>query len=151
METIKNIASIIGLVLSCITLLTLCSNAGRSLIGSIFKKYNKDQDSTLQEVREDLKKIKEALDSHIKDSEDFKAESRKSDSITLDFTKQQCRDKVVEIYETYQHEAQLPLREYKRLLYIEDIYINKLQGNSYASELINEMKTWRKTFPTNEE
>lgn len=151
MDIVKDIASVVGLIISCFTLLTLCSNAGRSLVKSLFKKHNEAEDKAFDEVKTELEKIKEALDSHIKDSDAFKAETRASNSILLDFTKQLCRDKIVEIYETHQQQAQLPLREYKRLMYIEDIYINKLHGNSYASELINEMKTWRKTFPTNEE
>ena len=42
MEVLKDVAAIIGLVLSVITLLTLCTKGGRSAIKSIFKRETKD-------------------------------------------------------------------------------------------------------------
>ena len=44
-------------------------------------------------------------------------------------------------YEYYNAKV-LPLYEHKWLLKREDLYIRRLHGNSFASELIAEMKKW---------
>ena len=41
METIKNIAAIIGCILSLISLITLCTKGGRAFIKSIFESNTK--------------------------------------------------------------------------------------------------------------
>ena len=64
METVKNIAAIIGLILSVISLLTLSTKGGRAAIKSIFKKNTKElvdenaqQTKNIQEIKEMLGKL----------------------------------------------------------------------------------------------
>lgn len=139
-EIVKNVAAVIGLIISFFSVVTLCSDKAKKLIARVFNKYNQEQDNDIKELKEAVNSLTEKMDVLME-----------NDKIVLDFTKQQCRDRIVEIYEAHQDTKQLPMREYKRLLYIEDIYITKLEGNSYASELITEMKTWKKILPAIEE
>lgn len=142
MDMIKDIASIIGLILSCITLLTLCSKTGKSFLASIFKKYTKESNNDIQELKDSIEKINRQLNSLVKDFEEFKTDSIEVDKISLEFTRQQCRNIIKNIFYHYYDSKVLPLYEYKTLVYVKEIYIEKLKGNSYAADLIKEMETW---------
>lgn len=141
-EAIKNISSIIGLILSCITLLTLCSKTGTRFLASIFKKYNAPQDNDIQDLKESMKALNEQFAEHLADFDKFNAQLSATNAVTLEFTKQQCRNIIKNIFYHYYDTKVLPLYEHKTLMAIKEIYIDSLGGNSYASELIKEMEKW---------
>ena len=143
MQIVKDVASVIGLIISCITLLTLFSTNGKKFLASIFQKYNKEQDNDIQQLKSLLEKVDAKLDKHIEDDLQIKTSLGDTVHVLIEFTRQQCRDIVKDMFYKYYDTKVLPLYEHKTLIYIEDIYINRLNGNSYASELINEMKTWQ--------
>lgn len=62
MEIVKDVAAIIGLVLSIITLLTLCSKGGRAAIKSIFKKETKDIVNENKQQTQDIAAIKKDVE-----------------------------------------------------------------------------------------
>lgn len=63
--------------------------------------------------------------------------------ITFDFAEKQCRNLIKNIFYKYKEARTLPLYEKKTLLYIEDLYINRMHKNHWGQTLLNEMKTWK--------
>lgn len=142
METIKNIGSIIGLILSCTTLLALCSKTGKDFLISIFKKYNASQDNDIQDLKKSIEGLDKKFADHLADFDEFNSQLSATNEVTLEFIKQQCRNIIKNIFYHYYDEKVLPLYEYKTLMAVKEIYIEQLKGNSYASELIKEMEKW---------
>ena len=128
-ELFKNITSALGLILSASSVFALCSKGAKKAIGNFFKKYGDSED--IADVKKALDDIKERLDS-IDDA----------NAITVDFTREQCRSMIKDMFYKYCDEKRLPLYEYKLLLKLEDFYINRLHGNTFIVGLINKMKTW---------
>lgn len=142
METIKNISSLIGLILSCITLLTLCSKTGKNFLASIFKKYSVEQNEDIKELQKSISELNEKFAEHLNDFEIFNEQLKATNEVTLEFTRQQCRNIIKNIFYHYYDEKVLPLYELKTLKAVKNIYIDQLHGNSYAAELIKEMEKW---------
>ena len=129
MEIVKNIAALLGLITSISAVITICSKSARAFIAGVFKKYGNEND--MKEIARKLDKITEKLDN-----------IEQSNNITVDFTREQCRGLIKDMFYCYYDNKTLPLYEYKWLLKLEDLYINRLHGNSFVAGLIKEMKTW---------
>ena len=141
MEVIKNIAAVIGVVLSAASLLTFVSEKARNVaakfFGHIFKKYgNKDSLDT------EIANIKELLERHIEEENTFREGVMRMNEINIEFTKTQCRNIIKNIFYKYNDRKILPLYEKKTLMYIDDLYIKTLDGNSFAALLLSEMSNW---------
>jgi hypothetical protein len=136
-ETVKNIAAVVGCVLSAIT-----------LSGIIFKPIRKQVVSYIRaqsgksELEQKLEDIQEMLQQHIDDDKVFKQRMEESMDISLDFTEKQCRNLIKEKFYKYRDCRTLPLYEKKTLLDIEDLYIMRMHKNHWGQTLIAEMKTW---------
>jgi len=137
MEVVKNIAAILGVILSAASVLTLCSKTVRSFVLKILKK-RKEQD----ELQKSIAEIKEMLERHIEEEKEFKDNLAEMNEINLEFTKEQCRNIIKGIFYRYSDTQTLPLYEKKALKSVEDLYVNRLNGNSYAALLLDEMKDW---------
>jgi len=137
MEVVKNIAAVIGVVLSAASLIALLSKTFRSAISKLFKKYGKSD-----EVSDSIAQIKSMLERHIKDEAEFKDNVVQMNEINIEFTKTQCRNIIKTIFYKYNDTKVLPLYEKKTLMNVEDLYINKLHGNSFAALLLEEMSHW---------
>lgn len=131
MEVIKNIAAIIGLVLSIVSFITLCTKGGRKFIKSFFQKNTKDIQIENQRQTKDIEEIKGTLEVLLQ-----KAEGHD------EVSKQQCRDTIKNIYYKYQKEKRIPLYERKTADRTYDIYTNIFHGNSYATLLYTEICKW---------
>lgn len=129
MEIIKNIAALLGLITSISTVIAICSKSARVFIAGIFKKYGSEDD--MKEINEKLDRITEKLEN-----------IEQSNNITVDFTREQCRGLIKDMFYRYYDDRTLPLYEYKWLLKLENLYVNRLHGNSFVAGLIKEMKTW---------
>lgn len=131
MEVIKDIAAIIGLVLSIISLITICSKGGRRFIRSIFQKNTKDILDENKRQSQDIEDIKRNVEELLKKSKGHDEVSR-----------QQCRDTLKNIYYKYQKDKKIPLYERKTADRTYEIYTKILDGNSYAQLLYNEICKW---------
>lgn len=138
-EIVKNVAAVIGLIISFFTVVTLCSDKAKKLISSIFKKYNKEQDKDIEEIKQNIQSMIERMEHQDKKLDGLV----QNGEIALEFTRQQCRNIIKDMFYKYYDTKVLPLYEYKTLMYVEEIYIGRLNSNSYASELITEMKKWK--------
>lgn len=126
METIKNIAAILGAILSLATVITLCYKPIKLYIASSLKKYQSEQDDKIKQntLKATLKRIENKLDA------------------TVAYTTEACRGEIKNMFYKYIENKTLPYYEKMHMLQIEDIYVNKLQKNHYTKGLIEEMKTW---------
>lgn len=131
MEIIKNIAAIVGCILSLITLLTICSKAGRSVIKNIFQRHTSDLVDENKQQTEDIKCIKGQLSQVL----------IKMDNLE-ELSKQQCRDTIKEIYYKYNTTKVIPLYERKTADKTYSIYTDVFNGNSYATLLYGEICKW---------
>lgn len=137
MEAVKNIAAILGIILSAASVITLLSKTVRQFILSLFRRYGKTD-----EVYEDIGEIKRLMEQHIKEDKVFKDSVAATNDIMMEFTRTQCRTIIKNIFYKYNETKILPLYEKKTLMCVEDLYINKTNGNSFAKLLLDEMATW---------
>lgn len=131
MELVKDIAAVIGCLVSFITLVTLCSKGGRAFIRGIFQKNTKDlreqneqQSEAIHEIQDTLHTVVDKLDAE--------------EMILM----QECRNTIKNIYYKYQKEKKIPLYERKTADKTFEIYTGKFNGNSYAQLLYNEICKW---------
>ena len=126
METVKNIAAILGAILSLVAVITLCCKPIKLYIANALKKYQSEQDDKLKQntLKATLKRIENKLDA------------------TVAYTTEACRGEIKNMFYRYMENKTLPYYEKMHMLQIEDIYVNKLQKNHYTKGLIEEMKTW---------
>ena len=131
METIKNIAAIIGCILSIITLATLCSKGGRSVVKSIFKKNTKEIVNENEQQTRDINEIKESLAELVDGFEGLR------EVAILD-----CRNIIKNIYYKYQDKERIPLYERKIAVKTYEVYHNTFHENTYITLLYNEICRW---------
>lgn len=126
METVKNIAAILGAILSLSAVITLCCKPIKLCIAKALKKYQSEQDDKIKQntLKATLKRIENKLDA------------------TVAYTTEACRGEIKNMFYRYMENKTLPYYEKMHMLQIEDIYVNKLQKNHYTKGLIEEMKTW---------
>ena len=126
MEIVKNIAAILGAILSLSAVITLCCKPIKLYIANALKKYQSEQDDKLKQntLKATLKRIENKLDA------------------TVAYTTEACRGEIKNMFYRYMENKTLPYYEKMHMLQIEDIYVNKLQKNHYTKGLIEEMKTW---------
>ena len=131
METIKNIAAIVGCILSLISLITLCTKGGRAFIKSIFESNTKELVEENGQQSRDIEEIKETLNGLAADVKNVRAVSI-----------QQCRDVLKNIYYKYQAEKKIPLYERKTADKTFEIYHERFHENTYAALLYGEICKW---------
>jgi len=137
MEVIKDVAAVLGVILSFASVITLLSKNARTALTKLIRKYG-----NAEEAETTIGEIKALLERHITDDERFKAELKTQSEINLEFTKTQCRSLIKNTFYRYEDSRVLPLYEKKTLILIEDLYINRLKGNSFAEFLLDEMRDW---------
>lgn len=131
MEVLKDVAAIIGLVLSVITLLTLCTKGGRAAIKSIFKRETKDIKDENEQQSKDIAQIKKDVETIL----------QKMGPIE-EVSKQQCRNVLKDIYYKYYTVKKVPLYVRKTADKTYNLYVKQLHGNSYATLLYNLICQW---------
>lgn len=131
METIKNIAAIIGCILSTISLITLCTKGGRAFIHSFFKRNTKEIQDENERQTSDIQQIKKTLDLMLSKFAGLEEVSM-----------QQCRDTIKTIYYKYHKDKRIPLYERKTADRTYQIYTTIFHGNSYAALLYKEICKW---------
>lgn len=144
-DFIKNAAVVLGFIISFTSVVTLCTKGGRKLLGNIFSKYTTKQNTEIEELKEAIVGLKNEVASLRTEAASLKTNS----DITIEFTKQQCRNTIKEIFYKYCDTEILPLYEYKTLIATRDIYVEKLHGNSYAQEMLEIMFKWKIDYTKN--
>ena len=139
MEIIKDISAIIGLLLSLISLITVCTKKGRELIRRWFTIQTRELSEQNERQNKAIEQIKDAVDEI----------SIQIDGLTVNINaleeeaKQQCRNTLKTIYYKYHAKETIPLYERKTADKTYEIYHDKLHGNSYANLLYDEICKWK--------
>lgn len=137
MELVKNIATVVGCITACFSLLTLvCKPIRKKLIDFIKRSSNQS------EVETQLNEIKSLLEEQAVENKEFRAKMEESMEITLEFTEKQCRNIIKDIFEKHKASKVLPLADKKTLMDIEELYIRKMHKNHWGKTLLDEMSTW---------
>ena len=137
MDFVKNIATVVGCILTCASLFTLiCKPIRKSFVKFV------QSHAGLSETDRELAEIKSMLQQKIDDDKTRDKEIKDALAITMEFTEKQCRNIIKNIFYHYKDEKTLPLYEKKTLLDIEELYIDRMHKNHWGQTLINEMKTW---------
>ena len=131
MEIIKDIAAVVGCIVSIITLLTLTTKGGRNFIIKLFKKHTKELVETNQKQNEAIEKISNSLDTVLEKLD-----------VLEEVSKQDCRNIIKNIYYKYQASKKIPLYERKTADKTYELYHEILHGNSYIVLLYKEIIKW---------
>lgn len=131
LELVENIAALLGVILSAITLITLCTKGGRAVLKGIFSRQAKDIIEENKQQEADIKAISGKLDDVLATT-----------SVLRLVAVQQLRDTIKTIYYKYQAEKKIPLYERKTADKTYKIYHEKFKENTYATLLYNEICKW---------
>ena len=131
MEVIKNIAAIVGCIISIITLLSICSKTGRSFITGLFRRNTMSLHEENAQQSKDIKEIQDTLNQMM-----IKFGGLEEVSM------QQCRNTIKNVYYKYYKTKKVPLYERKTVDKTYRIYTEIFHGNSYASLLYKEICKW---------
>lgn len=137
MEVVKNAAAILGAILSAASVITLVSKTVRRFIANFFRRCGK-----ADEFSGDIAEIKKLLERHMEEDKKFKENVSATNDIMVEFMRTQCRTIIKSIFYKYNETKVLPLYEKKTLMSVEDLYVNKLRGNSFAMLMLDEMSHW---------
>lgn len=140
MEVLKDIAAIIGCILSLISLITICTKSGRAVLKGIIKKDTKELYEGTQLGLQKVELLEDKVDKILNKFE-----------LIQEVSKQQCRDTIKNIYYKYCKEKTIPLYERKTADYTYDIYTNGFNANSYVALLYSEICKWEIECPTEAE
>ena len=165
-EIVKDIAAVLGCIVTLSGVLSIFSKTIRSFWGKIFQVYGdkKEIEEIKQLVNDNIKSLKEKelqninksieslttmitelsrkQDEHLRTYEEKMQNVEDLMDIDTEFVRTQCRTIVKNMFYKYCKEEKLPLYEYKLLLKVEDLYVVRCHGNSFAQGLISKMKTW---------
>ena len=128
MEIVKNIGAIIGLILSCITLITVSCKPLRTKIARWVK-----QTSKTNETNELMEEIRRTLQDHLSLEEQRSQKLEMISESLLDL----LRDDINRIYFKYVDRGEIPSYEKQNLLILFEQY-KKMGGNTYMHNLYEE-------------
>jgi len=131
MEVIRNIAAIVGCIISIITLLSICSKTGRAFITGLFRRNTLSLHEENAQQSKDIKEIQDTLNQMM-----IKFGGLEEVSM------QQCRNTIKNVYYRYYKTKKVPLYERKTVDKTYRIYREVFHGNSYATLLYNEICKW---------
>ena len=109
MEIVKDIAAIIGCLLSIISLVTICTKKGRMIIRNFVLKNTEDIQKENQRQADDIEAIKDMIEELSVRFDEF---GERFDSVEEN-ARQQCRNTIKHIYYRYQSSQKIPLYERK--------------------------------------
>ena len=161
-EIVKNVAAVLGCVVTLSGVLSALFKDVRMFFNKMFNKIfntygEKKEVQTLKEyIDENIKALQGSVEKLTKTIEELSAKQDKHFQmyedkvqnleglmdIDTEFVRTQCRAIIKNMFYKYCKDEKLPLYEYKTLLKVEELYVMKCKGNSFAGDLIKRMKTW---------
>lgn len=136
-EVIKDIATVLGCGSVAFGLVCSLSKSTREWISKLFakKQHEERQDKTLDGFCD-------KLDDYIKSNEEFKKILLEDMEIQKEFSRDQCRNIIKDIFYRYCNDKKIPLYEYKVATDTYTTYSNKFHGNHYIALLYKEISKW---------
>lgn len=146
MEWITDVGSILGIILSAVSVFALIKTKALGKIGSYIRK-----ESNVEENRKTDEEMHNKLDALAKTFQDYMEEGRQfreETKVAMTAQNDACRQLLANIIETTYYSDKerktLTMNEFKRVVNAFSIYHNEFEGNSYIAELYNEMMEWEK-------
>jgi len=150
MELLKDIGAVVGLVLSAVSLITICVRPIRrrvvNFIATISDKAATAE--TLREIKYEIKEMKEHISQNTVERRQQIAEMQDqiNDIITFDkknheALKDMIREKIVSVYYTNLENKSLHYEEWESVSELANSYFS-LGGNHFIKGLMDQMKNW---------
>lgn len=137
LEIVKDVSAWLGCASLAIGLICTISKTARSWIANLFaKKKCEDNQKTM------IDGLCTKLDEYIKSNEEFKNALLEDMEVQKDFSRDQCRNSIKDIFYRYCGIKKIPLYEFKAATDTFVTYKDKLHGNHYIALLYNEMQKW---------
>lgn len=131
MEYVRDIASLVSLVIAIFTMFSLLTTHGHDFLTKIYKKHNAAILENDQHQNDQIKYLIEMVMNLAERSD-----------INEAVAQQNLRDKLKTIYYRYCDKKIIPLYERKTADSTYKIYSEKLNGNSYAKLIYDEIVSW---------
>ena len=117
-----------------------CAGIG-VIIGALYKRNQNRKDQYEHEER--LIEISSGQNEIKQDIKSIAAAIVKLDQNQVSTDKMLLRNSILQIYFTYEKEQAIPEAQYESVLGLYDVY-HDLGGNSWITDKVNEMRTWRR-------
>ena len=146
MELVKDVAAVIGLILSAIALLTWIFKPIRHFWAKLFhasskelREENAKQTADIQKILKNQEQTLNRVDSLELTIDKMGVQMSNVEGVS----RQQCRDTIKSIYYKYCKTEELPLYEKKTLIKTWEAYQKFPEANSYAKLLMDIMDGWK--------
>lgn len=138
MDMVKSIGSILGYVISLLTLITLIKTKFLGLLDGRIKKESGSED-----INTRVENIEAMLDKLVKNEDQFKKDVNESLQRQDGACKQMMANIIETTYFANRTKRQLTTIELKRVISAYAVY-HELHGNSYITEIYEEMLGWER-------
>lgn len=147
-ETIKNIGSIAGTVISCVTLVTLIVKPIRNKVIEFIKKHSgsSESDEKVKELRESIDKLNSnmtILADGINEYMEKDAQAKKDIITRLDTLEEgncvMIGNHIRDIYIRYKESKHIPEKEFEAMSRLYKIYTEEYHGNGIIKRIYNEV------------
>ena len=139
MEIIKNIGAIVGMALSCLTLITLLCKPLRKKISGWIR-----QVSQAEEYWDAIERNQMAIDEIRAGMQQIMATEESKQALLAKFQKSQLsilRDDITRLYFKYLEDKQVPFYARKDMVQLYETYTD-MGGNSYVKTIYDEFMEW---------
>jgi len=139
MEIVKNIGAIVGMALSCLTLITLLCKPLRKKISGWIR-----QVSQAEEYWDAIERNQMAIDEIRAGMQQIMATEESKQALLAKFQKSQLsilRDDITRLYFKYLEEKQVPFYARKDMVQLYETYTD-MGGNSYVKTIYDEFMEW---------
>lgn len=136
-EVIKNVATVIGCISAAFGLICSVNKSVRGWFSNLLnkKEHESKQDKTINSLCE-------KLDKYIESNEEFKKKMTEDMEVQREFSIDQCRNVIKDIFYRYCETKKIPLYEFNVATDTFDTYTNKFHANHYVALLYGEMQKW---------
>ena len=139
MEIVKNIGAIVGMALSCLTLIALLCKPLRKKISGWIR-----QVSQAEEYWDAIERNQMAIDEIRAGMQQIMATEESKQALLAKFQKSQLsilRDDITRLYFKYLEEKQVPFYARKDMVQLYETYTD-MGGNSYVKTIYDEFMEW---------
>lgn len=140
-DVVKDIATVLGCISVALGLVITVNKTARDWISNLFAKKQCEE-----RQEETLHGLCTKLDEYIKSNEEFKRKVIEDMDAQKEFSVDQCRNTIKDIFYRYCDTKKIPLYEFKVATDTYDTYTNKFNANHYIKLLYSEMENWEKDY-----
>jgi len=137
LEIVKDTSVILGCAGLSITLICTISKTARSWISKLFAKTKSEEDQKAM-----IAGLCNKLDEYIKSNEEFKNKITEDMEAQKEFSIDQCRNVIKDIFYKYCDAKKIPLYEFKVATSTFSTYSERFHANHYIALLYDEMQKW---------